>query len=158
MKYPGPIITISEVNWCFRAVFDLSEIDYTRFYILVQSTTDNIVFRDQFDRQENQFFVCIDIFIKPTPVKEEPQIIRVEKSSDGDKDMSGETDGDSQREIDGLIVIATLIAVVLLLVILYKVKNAIARKQSEVSTTRSNRPPPEFVELSIINNQNTTGI
>ena len=146
LMYPSPYMTISDVTWCLRTVFDLSEFEEFAFYIIVKST-DNIVFIDQYDRQENQCFVCIDLFIELTHVEEDSQIIREGKpASEDDKEMSVEVVVDSTR---GLIVTVTLIAVILLLVILYKVKSAMTRKQFEESDNRSNHTP-DFVELNVI--------
>ena len=149
--YLGPFKTISEVNWCFRTVFDLSEIEHFKLYIRVKST-DTFVFMDQLDYKQGKFYLCIDLFIEFKRVEEDSQIIREGKpSSDDDKDITTETDDDSER---GLIAIVSLPAVILLLVILYKVKNAMTKKQLEEST-RSNHSPSDFVELNVINNLST---
>ena len=149
---PGPHMTISELNWCFRTVFDLSDIEPYRLYILLKSTND-VVFIDQFDRDGDQFYLCLDLFIELKRVKEDFQITQEgTPSSDDDKDMSREIVADPER---GLIVTGSLIAVILLLVILYKVKHVMAKKQFEESS-RSNQPPSDFVELNVIRNINTT--
>ena len=159
LTIPGPHMTISEVNWCFRTVFELTEIEVFGDQIHVKST-DILLFIDQIDTLQPQMYICIDMFIKQRNVEEDFQINQVEKTltddDDGDDDdddttLSGEIVIDSER---GLILTVSMISVILLLVILYRVKNAKARKQIEESAT-SYQPPSDFVELNVISYLNT---
>ena len=159
LKYPGPHMTISEVNWCFRTVFELTEIEVFGDQILVKST-DVLVFIDQTDSLQTQMYICIDMFIKQRNVEEDFQINQEEKTptdDDGDEDddeddtnLSEEIVVDSER---GLILTVSLIAFIVLLGILYRVKNAKAKKQIEQSA-RSYQPPSDFVELNVISDLN----
>ena len=158
LTIPVPHMTISEVNWCFRTVFELTEIEVLGDYIRVKST-DVLVFIDQTDSLQTQMYICIDMFIKQRNVEEDFQINQEEKSptdDDGDEDdddditLSGEIVVDSER---GLILTVSLIAFIVLLGILYRVKSAKAKKQIEQSA-RLYQPPSDFVELNVISDLN----
>ena len=152
LKYQGPHITISEVNWCFRAAFDFSEIEDPGSGYMIVKSTNIIAFNDQCEVHLNHIYLCVDLLgvQRHVHVEEDFNIIQEEITpSDYDNDISGESVVDSAR---GLVMTMSVVAVIVLLVILYRGKQAMARKQSEESA-RSNQPT-DFVELNVINDPN----
>ena len=130
LTIPGPYMAISEINWCFRTVFDRSELDYFRHHIVVKST-GTMVFYDQFDRQHDTIYLCIDLFVEQMRHEEHNHSIKDETAPiDYDSGKYGEITVDSDR---GFILTVSMIAIIVLLVILYRVKKALKRKQIEES-------------------------
>ena len=92
-RYQGPHITISEVNWCFRAAFDFSEIhveDPGSGYIIVKST-NIIAFNDQCDVPLNHIYLCVDLLgvQRHVHVEEDFKLIKEEITpSDYDSDIT----------------------------------------------------------------------
>ena len=143
---PRPHVTISEVNWCFRAAFDLSVDEYFINYIRVKST-DTIVFEDQYERQDDQFILCIDLFQKEMLTGDD------KADSDGkapivdDYGVSEKIVVDSER---GLIVTFSVVMVILLLVILHRVKKANTKRQVRGSAGSNQQYPHEDIELNVL--------
>ena len=150
---PGPYMAISDVNWCYRTAFGLSEIeDYIKF-IRVNST-DIIAPLDQYDLYQDQIYLCIDLFIENKNAEEVFDINQeVKSAADSNSGVSEGLVIDSER---GLILTVSVIAVILLLVIRYRVKHAKAEKRSEEPVESSNAPGG--IELNVINNLNTSDI
>ena len=148
---PAPYVTISELNWCLRATFDPSDIEFLGDFIRVRST-DILMYIDQIDTLPNQLYLCVDLFIHPRNIKEDLHINKEEKIQLDDAGRANDdADGDSER---GFIVAVTLVALILLLFILYKRKNTLKRRQTEESN-RSDQTPTDYVELKVINNGNS---
>ena len=125
---PGPYMIVSDVNKCFRTDFDGTEVKDIAFNIFWVESVDSLVYYGQYDFPKFKFlmYLCIDQFIDESQVKEDSPNIPDEISpGDNDSDLSGEITDASER---GLILAGALIAVILLLVILYKVKKAAVRK------------------------------
>ena len=146
---PGPYMAISDVNWCYRAAVGFSEIeDYIKFIRV--TSTDVIAFLDQYDLYEDQRYLCIDLFIEQKNVNGYFDINReVKAAADNDSAVSKEIDAER-----GLILTVSVIAVILLLVILYRVKHAKTKKRS-LRPVESNYAP-EDIELNDVNNVNTS--
>ena len=137
LMIPMPYMIVSDVNWCFRTDFDDTEIEMLGAHIFWVKSADIFVHIGQYDilrtKTKMLMYLCIDLFIDESQVKEDPPNIPEEISpDDNDSDLSGEITVASER---GLILAGTLIAVILLLVILYKVKKAAVRKQTEDSAS-----------------------
>ena len=158
---PAPYVTISELNWCFRATFDPSDIEFLGDFIRVRST-DILIYIDQIDTLPNQLYLCVDHFIHPRNIKEDLQIDREEKiqidyagrandDADDNESFSGKIVADSER---GLIVAVTLVALIILLAFLYTRKNTLKRRDNERSNM-SDQTPTDFVELKVIINGNS---
>ena len=152
---PRPYITVSDVNWCFRADFDDTEIEMLEAHIFGVKSADIFLHIGQYDifrtKTKMLMYLCIDLFIDESQVKEDPPNIPEEISpGDNDSDLSGEITVASER---GLILAGTLTAVILLLVILYKVKKAAVRKQPDESASLNRSS--DFVELNVISNLST---
>ena len=147
---PLPHITISEVNWCFRAPFDLKGLEYFKTYIRVKST-DNIVYQDQYERQMEQFYLCIDPF--------EKELLNKDDKSDTDVIENGKTaivydNGVSDKLVvdseRGLIVTFSVVMVILFLVILLRVKKANTERQPQESAGSNQQYPSDDIELNVL--------
>ena len=150
---PGPYMAISDANWCYRAAFGFNEIEEYIKFIRVNST-DIIAPLDQYDLYQDQIYLCIDLFIENKNAEEVFDINQDVKSA-ADSNI-GVAEGlviDSER---GLILTVSVIAVILLLVIRYRVKHAKAEKRSEEPVESNNAPGD--IELNVINNLNTSDI
>ena len=111
-----------------------------------------IAFNDQYDVHLNHIYLCADLLgvQRHVHVEEDFGIVQEEITpTDKDSDITGESVVDSDR---GLVMTMSIIAVIVLLVILYRVEQALTRKQPEESP-RPNRPT-DFVELNVINDRN----
>ena len=150
---PGPNIAISEANWCFRAVFDrVSELEDHRVYIRVKAG-DHILFRDQYDKQQDLIYICIDLFVEQQNTENyTPTIKDIPEPVNDDNTLSKEIVVDSEK---GLILIISIIAIILLLGILYRKKNAKERQRSEDSSM-SNQTQ-DCLELNVIGIHNSEG-
>ena len=149
---PGPSITVSEVNWCFRTMFDLNEVERFPFYITVNST-DISVARDQYDRQVDTFYVCIDPFV---------ETMRVEDVDDRNAIESDKTPTDTKismsevKEVDyerGFILTVCIIGVIVLLAILYRARQPNVRQQFQESGISSQSQGS--IELNVVSKPNT---
>ena len=150
---PRPYITISEVNWCFKAAFSRAELDDYRIFIRVQST-DVIVFSDQFESEDGQFYICVDHFVKHQRVEDDkadnPRVKQEKAPAENDVAVfDEEVVVDSER---GLILALSAIAVILVLVILKRVRKAKAEQQIQEPAS-SDKQPSDDIELDVINNQ-----
>ena len=151
---PHPHITISEVNWCFRAAFDLKGLEYFKDYIRVTST-DNIVFKDQFERQDDQFYLCVDPFEKELHIEDDKSDTgSIENGKTAivyDNDVSDKIVVDSER---GLIVTFSVVMVILLLVILLRVKTLKANRtrQPQESARSDQQYHSDDIELNVLSN------
>ena len=123
----GPYMTVSDVNWCFRTDFDDTEIEMLESDIFWVKPADIYVNYGQYDISPPKIppyisviYLCIGMFIDESQVKED--VLNIPKEGpprDKGAALSEEITVNSER---GLILTVTLIAVILLLVILYKVK------------------------------------
>ena len=154
---PGPSITVSEVNWCFRTMFDLNEVERFPFYITVKPT-DISVARDQYDRQVDTFYVCIDPFVETTRRNNEDVDDRNAIESDKTPNDT-KTSMSDVKEIEyerGFILTVCIIWVIVLLAILYRARQPNVRQQFQESGISSQRQ--DSIELNVISKPYNDGL
>ena len=147
-----PHITISEVYWCFRAAIEAHELDYFRIYMRIKAT-DKIVFKDQFEIQGDQAYLCIDHFLKQKTLEIGFQNTQNDKATVVN-DVTTEIVIDSER---GLILTVSVIAIILILIIRYRMKNKRQQQETQESNTSDRQQPSDDIELDVIDNQNKDG-
>ena len=138
-------------------MIDLNDVERFPFYITVKPA-DISVARDQYDRQVDTFYVCIDPFVETTRRNNEDvddrNAIESDKTPNDTKTSMSEV-----KEIEyerGFILTVCIIWVIVLLAILYRARQPNVRQQFQESGISSQSQ--NSIELNVISKPNTDGL
>lgn len=128
---PGPHMTISNVNWCYRTGFD--EIQMITPIMFEIKPANIIVYNEQFDIEQTGIFsaviyICIDLLFNQTSVKQNTNA-KTTKAIQESKDDTAEVSHLSDKIV--VIVILSVIGGILLLIIFYKVQHVRTRNANK---------------------------